>query len=549
MTFQRRRLIPRDDPPETPTQRLPLRRRVLDGAAGIQPIQINLTPTSRGKGDTAEVSALMVEWNDKYMLANDNGKVGIRSYELSRETDQHRFITTTKSDFQLLHANRRVHVGENANGDKVYKPAAEVWLHHPDRKTYPGGVFFNPSGVQYAGALNLWKDLAIEPKCGRWEKFYDHIWSVVCRHNKEHYDYLMNWMARLVQHPELKCRVAVVLQGLKGSGKGTLVQPLLRIFGRHGLHIIDATHLVGRFREHLRGRVLLFADEAFFAGDKQHIGVLKGLISEEQTPMEGKYKVPTEVRNFLHIIMASDQKWVVPAGLDERRFFCLEVSAEKKGDTAYFKAIEAELDDGGLEAFLYELKHRLIENFNPDEVPQTDALREQKQQSLEISDLAVAWWQDVLSRGFVLESKIGLHDVLHQWIEEPTLTLLHKSYLAFADQRRVHHRLLSRQTLGNWMKGELGAKQVRLGRAIAGETTQGGAAVVIREDRPRGYYVGPLKAARDHFDAKWDLGVDWDDDDEYNVVRTGNVTDLDTRRSAYRGLAGYKQARDDRVGQ
>jgi len=32
------------------------------------------------------------------------------------------------------------------------------------------------------------------------------------------------------------------------------------------MQIVDATHFVGRFNAHLRDRIVLFADEAFFAG-------------------------------------------------------------------------------------------------------------------------------------------------------------------------------------------------------------------------------------------------------------------------------------------
>ena len=59
------------------------------------------------------------------------------------------------------------------------------------------------------------------------------------------------------------------------------------------MQIFNPAQLVGRFNEHLRDCVLLFGDEAFYAGDKQHESVLKGLIAEPFLQMEGKYERPS----------------------------------------------------------------------------------------------------------------------------------------------------------------------------------------------------------------------------------------------------------------
>jgi hypothetical protein len=49
---------------------------------------------------------------------------------------------------------------------------------------------------------------------------------------------------------------------------------------------------------------------------------------------------------------------------------------------AYFGALHNELANGGLEAMLYDLKRWNLGDWHPRQVYQTDALREQKGQSL-----------------------------------------------------------------------------------------------------------------------------------------------------------------------
>ena len=108
--------------------------------------------------------------------------------------------------------------------------------------------------------------------------------KVVCSGVIEHADYVLNWLARLYQQPSQPGEVALVPRGKKGCGKGIFGRWVAKAFGQHGMQIFNPAQLVGRFNEHLRDCVLLFGDEAFYAGDKRHEAVLKGLITEPFLP-------------------------------------------------------------------------------------------------------------------------------------------------------------------------------------------------------------------------------------------------------------------------
>ena len=207
-----------------------------------------------------------------------------------------------------------------------------------------------------------------------------------------------------------------------------------RLFGQHGLHISSSVHLTGKHNHHLRDCVVLFMDEAFFAGDKAHVGILKALITEPVLTVEKKYNDAVQARNYLHIIMASNSDWVVPAEIGEERYFCLDVSSERRGDHPYFKAIQDELDNGGYQAMLDELLNRDISKFEVRDVPQTRALQDQQKQSL---DTKTAWWLDVLSRGYVYKSKLGLEEHFSEWHEFVTTEVLYASYSEFAEKRKA----------------------------------------------------------------------------------------------------------------
>ena len=67
--------------------------------------------------------------------------------------------------------------------------------------------------------------------------------------------------------------------------------------------------------------MVLFADEAFWAGDKKGEETLKGLITEESLVFEEKFKDAYSIKNHLRIIMASNANWVIHARRQERSFF------------------------------------------------------------------------------------------------------------------------------------------------------------------------------------------------------------------------------------
>jgi hypothetical protein len=321
----------------------------------------------------------------------------------------------------------------------------------------------------------------------------------------------------MVQHPAEPGEVAIVMRGDEGTGKGTLARAMMRILGQHAIAISNSKHLTGNFNAHLRDCVFLFADEAFFAGDRAHVGVLKSIITEPHLTIEGKYQNAVQTPNFLHLMMASNEEWVVPASLEARRFCVLEASNARKDDHAYFEALWAEMEAGGYEAMLHDLLRYNLAAFNVWRFPATEGLQQQKKLSLGTDML---WWRDVLHRGYVFRSRLGLEEFFGCWNEEIATELLFASYTEFADRKRERHPL-SREDFGRFMVS-LGAEAKRMSKAMIGEhiadvqALRGTArkAEPVYHPRPPGYHLGTLEAAREAFTKNTKLTFDWQDPDE-----------------------------------
>src|SRR5262249_49707458 len=153
-----------------------------------------------------------------------------------------------------------------------------------------------------------------------------HVQDVLASGDNKAAEYILRWTAWSLQHPGELAEAALVLKGGKGSGKSVFGNAIAKCFGEHGLHIFHQSHLTGNFNGHLRSCLFLFADEAFWAGDKKGESALKGLITEPTLLIEQKGIDAIQWPNRLHILIAANADWVIPASHDERSFAVFDVS-------------------------------------------------------------------------------------------------------------------------------------------------------------------------------------------------------------------------------
>lgn len=397
-----------------------------DLGCGVDDAALREPPKLEGK------AAVLEEMNAQHCVVMENGKFRVFTEEFDPVLGRHFYQRSTKEDFQNLYCNSFV---EQVNDRPTTR--AQFWLKHPQRRQYKG-VIFDPSG-DHAGWLNLWRGWAVDPAPGDWSLLDRLIREVLTDGDPQGYRYVLNWMAAMFQRPSEAAEVAIAFRGAKGTGKGTLGRVLQHIAGAHGLHISSPEHITGRFNSHLQNCICLFADEAFWAGDKSGEAKLKALVTEPTVAYEGKGRDAVMGKNLIHIVMASNSDWVVPAGLDgERRFAVFEVNDSRKDDHKFFRALNRQLDNGGRAAFLHDMLARDIRGWHPrNDIPQNGALAEQKLRGM---DAEFSWWYSLL-----YEAELPGYDEERDWqAGEVVLDKadLYESYLAFARSRTRHPRPL-----------------------------------------------------------------------------------------------------------
>ena len=180
---------------------------------------------------------LTVMNNQHAIIDNVGGKTVIASWEPSSLDPTRQIVAfQSKESFLLRYSNRCAMVEvTNKSGAtaQVEMPLSTWWLTHRHRRQYRGITFWPGKGKVVNDCLNLWRDWGCKAKPGDWSLIRDHIETVLASGNAEFAEYLIRWIAWSIQNPDKQAEVAVVLIGAKGSGKGTLVRLLERIFGQH----------------------------------------------------------------------------------------------------------------------------------------------------------------------------------------------------------------------------------------------------------------------------------------------------------------------------
>ncbi|REK56665.1 MAG: hypothetical protein DWQ49_09855 [Bacteroidetes bacterium] len=336
---------------------------------------------------------LVEKMNKTYAIVMVGGKIRIlrEKSELSQATGEC-YDLLGKEDFKTLLQNDTIEVAD-AKGRVKNISVANIWLAHGGRRTYPNGMGLFPEGAPL-GWYNTWTGFSVEPIKGQCDLFLDHVKEVICNGNVDYYNWVIDWCADCIQDPSNPKGTAIVLRGEEGAGKGTLANTIGQLFGSHYRHLIDDSHLLSNFNAHMIDALFVFADEITWGGNIKTSGKLKGMVTEKYLIGERKGVDAVGYRNMIHMMIASNSSWVIPAGTNSRRWFVLDVSDKKVNDTSYFNAIQDELNNGGLEALLYYLLNRKITN-NLRRALETKALQEQRARG-QSGDSVLQWWLNAL---------------------------------------------------------------------------------------------------------------------------------------------------------
>jgi len=397
------------------------------------------------KADLLEVIKNQKPFEDHIDFLNKNhavitiaGKTQILNEDIDRDSNRPTISFSSLKDLHMKYANRLIpnpDAGSGVKGQRKFINIVTDWIKSSDRRQYEDIVFAPQQEIP--GCYNLWRGFAVEPKDGNWGLFSSHIYKVIANENKKIYEWIITWMAKIVQdlgkgkRPE----TSLALRGDQGTGKTFFLENFGYIFGNHYLEISNQAQLTGRFNNHFKSVILLAVDEGFWAGDKAGEGVIKSLITGSHLVIEPKGQDVFRIKNRMNIVFASNNEWVIPAGLRERRFMVIDVSDSHKEDKKYFNVMKKQLKNGGYEAMLHYLLEYDTSKVDVSRIFNTAAMFSQK---LESMNPIQKFWFEKLRSG-------QLQDSDAEWSGLIQSEVLYSQYCDFCSMIGVRHRKINIQ--------------------------------------------------------------------------------------------------------
>jgi hypothetical protein len=246
------------------------------------------------------------------------------------------------------------------------------WLGDKDRITYDKIDFLPPplycskttyntfTGFKYekidADGIDYGADISI---------FLNHIKLLAGDdRNEEVTDYIIKYLAHLIQCPATLPKTSLVFKSLEGIGKNLFFESFCtEILGKeYLLCTADPNHILGRFNN-LNNKFIVIMNEVqgkdSFAGSEK----IKSFITEPTIIHEEKNKPLVTLNSFSRFLFFSNNDTPVKIGITDRRFQVCECST-KLPDSEYFsKLASAFKDKSQILAFVDYLKHVNIKNF------------------------------------------------------------------------------------------------------------------------------------------------------------------------------------------
>ena len=144
--------------------------------------------------------------------------------------------------------------------------------------------------------------------------FLNHIYEVIANENQEVYKYILVWIASILQKPNFKTEVALVILGNQGTGKNIFTNVICKLMARYANeNITSIESIVGRFNAVLENKKLLVLNELQSIESNKYLNsdALKSVISDKRININQKNEPERLCENVANFIMVSNNNYPI----------------------------------------------------------------------------------------------------------------------------------------------------------------------------------------------------------------------------------------------
>jgi Family of unknown function (DUF5906)/Primase C terminal 2 (PriCT-2) len=280
-------------------------------------------------------------------------------------------------------------------GQPLKKPFYDILHQDPMKRTYNSlGYYPNPSKCP-SHVYNIYRP----PIASTYEEgkepsdlkpIMDHIALLTNELDHPEKDrigarFLIQFMAQIVQQPDVLPGLCIVMYGEEGAGKDLLWVWFGELLGRHLYTMCGSVvNLFKQFNAKLEGKLLCHLTEIDLKKMSKYEEDLKRIIDSKVYEIEKKGKDSTkEPMNYLRLVMTTNNRDSLKISVTDRRIIAYEASSEKISDPSYYATLVNTIYTHEFMATFYNYLLTVdISGFCHQNRPHTKLYKEMKQSSI-----------------------------------------------------------------------------------------------------------------------------------------------------------------------
>lgn len=267
------------------------------------------------------------------------------------------------------------------------------------------------------------------------EPIIEHL-KVVAQDN---YEFLIKYYAYIIQYPELKTNINIVIAGKDGTGK-SIINDFFRdkILGHElSAQTDDTDELFGKFSNIYVKKLFLQIDEISKEDfNKKKLEKLKNITTCKTIKYEKKGFDPITINNYLNTIMTTNNDFTIPISQTDRRNVFFKCDDTYLGNYDYWNKLSSHLKKNEVARAFYEylINYDLSSIFISNNIESgLQFIRPQTKYNDEIKSLCLAYNYRFLS---ALVHSIYVDDITNNGIVEYSASKLYKDYLEWFDKSK-----------------------------------------------------------------------------------------------------------------
>lgn len=202
-------------------------------------------------------------------------------------------------------------------------------------------------------------------------KIFKILGKEICGGNEEYFEYLLYYIAHMIQKPNERIPIAFIIKGKQGTGKNVFLSAICNLLDKRNYTISsNPKDFFGDYAEGFYHKLLVNINECEGRDTFEYEGRLKSFITENTITLNAKFMRPITIQNYARLFIFTNKPNPIPIDVKsgDRRYIVYQTTEEfldkgKYNDIFWSKLVKHFEKPEFLAALYDELNELKIDNY------------------------------------------------------------------------------------------------------------------------------------------------------------------------------------------